>query len=225
MAPSHIFRRVYLWEWPVRIYHWVTAAAVVVLAGTGLLIGHPLAFMSSGDASGSYWFGTVRFLHFGSAYIFSFALVLRLYWLLVGNRYARWTAFVPVGRFRAYLTDVKRVIRTDVLQIERPPLDFVGHNPVAATTYFLIFVLSLFQIATGFALYAPMSLSWLPQLFAWVSAFMGGDAIVRLGHHTATWVFLLFLAVHVYLVIFHDVVESRGELSSMVGGSRFVEHR
>jgi len=198
---------------------------VMVLAGTGLLIGHPLAFMSSGDASSSYWFGTVRFLHFGSAYVFCYALVLRLYWLLVGNRYARWTAFVPVGRFRAYLTDVKKVLRTDVLQIERPPLDFVGHNPLAATVYFLIFVLSLFQIATGFTLYAPMSLAWLPQIFAWVSPFMGGDAIVRLWHHTAAWVFLLFLAVHVYLVIFHDVVESRGELSSMVGGSRFVEHR
>lgn len=225
MTPSHIFRRVYLWEWPVRIYHWITAAAVTVLAGTGLLIGHPLALMSSGEASSSFWFGTVRFLHFSAAYLFFFALVLRLYWMFAGNRYARWSAFVPLGRFREYVTDVKKVIRTDVLQIEKPPLDFVGHNPVAATTYFAIFVLSVFQIATGFTLYAPTSLSWLPQLFAWVSPLMGGDATVRLWHHAATWVFLLFAGVHVYLVIFHDVVESRGELSSMVGGSRFVEHR
>jgi len=222
---KHIFRRVYLWEWPVRIYHWITAAAVTVLAGSGLLIGAPVAFMSTHDASGGYWFGTVRFLHFAAAYLFFFALLLRIYWLFVGNRYARWTAFIPVGRFRAFLRDAKEVIRTDVLQIRKPPLDFVGHNPVAAMTYFFIFVLSLFQIATGFALYAPTSLSWLPQLFAWVSPLMGGDATVRLWHHAATWVFLLFLGVHVYLVIFHDVVESRGELSSMVGGSRFVEHQ
>jgi Ni/Fe-hydrogenase 1 B-type cytochrome subunit len=225
MSSVHIFRRVYLWEWPVRIYHWITAAAVSLLASTGLLLGYPLALMSSGDASGSFWFGTVRFLHFSAAYLFFFALVLRLYWLFMGNRYARWTAFIPVGRFRTYLTDVKKVIRTDVLQFEKPPLDFMGHNPVAATTYFAIFLLSLFQIATGFALYAPTSLSWLPQLFAWVSPLMGGDATVRLWHHATMWVFLLFLAVHVYLVVFHDVVESRGELSSMVGGSRFVEHR
>ena len=225
MTPSHIFRRVYLWEWPVRIYHWITAAAVTVLAGTGLLIGHPLALMSSGEASSSFWFGTVRFPHFSAAYLFFFALVLRLYWMFAGNRYARWSAFVPIGRFREYFTDVKKVIRTDVLQIEKPPLDFMGHNPVAATTYFVIFVLSVFQIASGFALYAPTSLSWLPQLFAWVSPLMGGDATVRLWHHATMWPFLLFLGMHVYLVIFHDVVESRGELSSMVGGSRFVEHR
>ncbi len=224
MSSVHIFRRVYLWEWPVRIYHWLTAAAVTVLAGTGLLIGHPLALMSSEQAYQGYWFGTVRFLHFASAYVFFFALVLRVYWLFMGNRYARWTAFIPVGRFGEFFRGAAQVIRTDVLQIQKPPLDFIGHNPIAAMTYFFIFVLSMFQIVTGFALYAPTSLSWLPQLFVWVSPLMGGDATVRLWHHAATWVFLLFLGVHVYLVIFHDVVESRGELSSMVGGSRFVEH-
>lgn len=228
MAPQtpgvkHIFRRVYLWEWPVRIYHWLTAAAVAVLAATGLLIGAPLAFMTTSSASGSYWFGTVRFLHFASAYLFFFALVLRVYWLFMGNRHARWSAFVPIGRFREYVRDLWGVIRTDVLQLRKPPLDFVGHNPMAATTYFAIFVLSAFQVASGFALYAPMSASWLPHLFAWVTPLMGGDAHVRLWHHAAMWGFLLFAAIHVYLVIFHDVVESRGELSSMVGGSRFVE--
>jgi Ni/Fe-hydrogenase 1 B-type cytochrome subunit len=86
------------------------------------------------------------------------------------------------------------------------------------------FLLSVFQIATGFALYAPMSAAWLPGLFAWVSPLMGGDAGVRLWHHAGTWAFVLFTVVHVYLVLYHDVVESRGELSSMVGGSRFVEH-
>lgn len=222
---KHIFRRVYLWEWPVRIYHWITAAAVTVLAGSGLLIGAPLAFMSTHEASAGYWFGTVRFVHFAAAYLFFFALVLRVYWLLVGNSHARWSAFIPVGRFGAYLRELWAVIRTDVLQLQKPPLDFVGHNPVAATTYLVIFVLSVFQIATGFALYAPMSGSWLPGLFAWVSPLMGGDATVRLWHHAATWAFLLFAVIHVYLVLFHDIVESRGELSSMVGGSRFVEHR
>jgi Ni/Fe-hydrogenase 1 B-type cytochrome subunit len=224
MATKHIFRRVYLWEWPVRIYHWTTAAAVAVLAATGLLIGAPLAFLTTGEAYEHRWFGTARFLHFAAAYVFFFAFVLRVYWLFVGNRYARWSAFVPLGRLRQYAADVWSVVRTDVLQLQKPPLDFIGHNPVAATTYLVIFVLTAFQIATGFALYAPMSGSWLPSLFAWIVPLMGGDANVRVWHHAATWAFLLFAAVHVYLVLFHDVVESRGELSSMIGGSRFVEH-
>jgi len=222
---KHIFRRVYLWEWPVRIYHWVTALAVVALAATGLMIGAPVAVISTREAYAGYWFGTVRFVHFPAGDLFFFALVLRVYWLFVGNVHARWSAFIPVGRFGSFFRDMWAVIRTDVLQLQKPPLDFVGHNPMAATTYAFIFLLSVFQIATGFALYAPMSAAWLPGLFAWVSPLMGGDAGVRLWHHAGTWVFLLFAAVHVYLVLYHDVVESRGELSSMVGGSRFVEHQ
>ena len=73
---KHIFRRVYLWEWPVRIYHWVTAAAVAVLAATGLLIGAPVAFMTQHQASAGYWFGTVRFLHFTAAWVFAVMFAL-----------------------------------------------------------------------------------------------------------------------------------------------------
>lgn len=222
---KHIFRRLYLWEWPVRIYHWVTAAAVVVLAGTGLIIGAPVALQTTHEAYANYWFGTVRFLHFTAAWLFFVMFALRVYWLFVGNRYARWSAFVPVGRVGTFVRDLWGVIRTDVLQLQKPPMDFVGHNPLAATTYLAIFVLSAFQIATGFGLYTPMSGAWIPSLFAWVVPFFGGDANVRLWHHAVTWVFLLFAAIHVYLVLYHDVVESRGELSSMVGGSRFVEHQ
>lgn len=225
MDQSHVFLRVYLWQWPVRFYHWMTAGCVVVLAATGVIIGNPPAVLSAADASASYWFGTVRFVHFATAYVFTCVFLVRMYWMFAGNRFARWTAFVPVGRFRAYLKEMWQVARVDVLQLQKQPLDTLGHNPMAATAYLAIFVLSLFQIASGFALYAPMSLAWLPRLFAWITPLFGGDAGLRLWHHAAMWAMLLFALVHVYLVIFHDVVESRGELSSMVGGSRFVEHR
>lgn len=224
MAQDHIFRRVYLWEWPVRFYHWMTAGCVLVLAVTGIVIGNPPSLFPAGDASGSYWFGTVRLLHFCAAYVFLFTFVIRMYWMFTGNHFARWTAFVPVGRVRAYLREMWQVFRVDVLQLQKQPLDTLGHNPMAASSYLVVFALSLFQIVTGFALYAQMSRAWIPQLFAWVAPLMGGDAGLRLWHHTAMWGLLLFAMVHVYLVIFHDVVESRGELSSMVGGSRFVEH-
>ena len=35
------FGRVYVWQLPVRVYHWVNALCVVALACTGYLIGHP----------------------------------------------------------------------------------------------------------------------------------------------------------------------------------------
>ena len=54
-------REVYVWELPVRIYHWVNMACVVALCITGYLIGDPPAFMRGTEASFNYWFGTVRF--------------------------------------------------------------------------------------------------------------------------------------------------------------------
>ncbi len=36
-------REVYVWELPVRIFHWVNATVIVVLCITGYLIGHPPA--------------------------------------------------------------------------------------------------------------------------------------------------------------------------------------
>lgn len=221
------YERVYIWEWPVRMYHWTTVGSLVVLVATGLLIGRPLALMSGGDASSRFWFGWTRFLHFASAYTFTFAFLLRLYWMVKGNRYSRWTAFIPVTgeRIKRHLGGMIKVLRHDLLQTEREPIDFVGHNPLSATTYLLLFVLTIFEIATGFALYAPMSQSWLPPMFAWITPMMGGDAGVRWWHHIAMWPFILFTFAHVYLCVFHDVVEAHGEISSIVSGSRFVEHR
>ena len=81
------------------------------------------------------------------------------------------------------------------------------------------------MVVTGFALYAAMSDSWFAHLFAWIVPCMGGDAVVRQWHHAVTWVFVLFVMVHVYLASFHDYVEARGEVSSIINGTRFVERR
>jgi len=40
-ATNAIYRRVYVWELPVRAFHWVNGFAVTALAITGWLIGHP----------------------------------------------------------------------------------------------------------------------------------------------------------------------------------------
>ena len=219
------FDRLYIWERPVRLYHWVTASSVVVLVATGLLIAHPPALVSGADASSSYRFGIVRLIHFIAAFAFTFMFVLRVYWMFAGNRYANWRNFLPItpSLFKRQFAQVKQVVKVDVLQIQVEPTEIAGHNALAAWTYTCLFAATVFQMATGFSLYAPMSGSWLPQLFTWVTPLMGGDAVVRQWHHIAAWFFILFTGVHVYLSVYHDIVESRGELSSMVSGSKYVK--
>ena len=218
------FERVYIWEAPVRLYHWVTVACMLVLVATGLLIGHPVAILTSGDASASQWFGNVRFFHFAAAFVALFAFVIRLYWMFAGNRYARWSNFLPItpSLLGAQFRQVVQVIKVDLLQLQGKPLEVKGHNALAAWSYTTIFLLTVFEVVTGLGLYAPMSGWWLPQLFTWVVPLMGGDAEVRMWHHLATWGFVAFTLIHVYLCVYHDYVEGHGEISSMVSGAKFV---
>jgi len=213
--------RVYVWELPVRLYHWVNALCVVALAVTGFLIGRPLAIQMSAEASFSYWFGWVRFAHFVAAFIFFFNFLGRIYWGFVGNTYASWRNFIPYRREQ--LQEVGEVLKVDILQATVKPMESIGHNALAGITYFLTFLAFLFQCLTGFGLYSAMSQAWLPKMFAWVVPMMGGDFAVRQWHHMAMWFFVVFAMVHVYLVFYHDYVEGRGVISSMAGGWKFVE--
>ncbi len=214
-------KRVYVWEIPVRIYHWLNALVVATLAVTGYLIGNPLAIQSSAEAYLGYWFGTVRFIHFVAAFIFFFNFLFRIYWGFAGNKYADWKNFIPYTK--KYIRECYDVLKLDILHIKVKPFISVGHNALAGLTYFLTFLAFLFQSITGFGMYSAMSDSFFPKLFAWVVPFLGGDFAVRQWHHLMMWFFIIFAVVHVYIVFYHDYVERRGVLSSMAGGWKFIE--
>ena len=216
----HLRYYVYVWEFPVRLFHWVNAICIVVLAVTGYLIGNPLAIHSASEASQQYWFGTNRFIHFAAAYIWFFNALIRIYWGFVGNQYIRFRNFLPLRKEQ--WQEILRVLRVDVLQIWKGATFSIGHNTLAGVAYTVGFLAFLFQVFTGFGMYAAMSDNWFVELFAWVVPLMGGDHLVRLWHHIMLWFFVVFFFIHVYLSAYHDYVEATGTISSMVGGWKFV---
>jgi len=219
------FKRVFVWELPVRIFHWVNVLCVIVLSLTGFLIANPPALLSNAEATNLHSFGIVRFIHFVAAYIFFFNMILRVYWSFVGNKFASWRAFWPFSK--KTWSNFKHVLKIDILLFNEKVPDekniSIGHNSVAILSYLLLFIVALVSVFTGFALYADTANWWLPKLFAWVTPMLGGDFMVRNIHHIAMWVFILFTLVHVYLVFYHDWLEGRGEVSSMFGGYKFVQ--
>ena len=218
------FKRVYVWELPVRIFHWLNVLSLFVLVITGFLIANPPALLSSAEATNLHSFGIVRFLHFTAGYFFFFVLILRVYWAFMGNRFASWKAFWPFTKKN--WNNFWHVMKIDIMLMNDKEEDVtkisIGHNSVATLSYVVMFVLALVQIITGFALYGDMASWWLPKMFGWVIPLFGGDFIVRNIHHTAMWLFIFFAMVHVYLVFYHDWLEGRGEVSSMFGGYKFV---
>ena len=143
------------------------------------------------------------------------------YWGFVGNRYARLNNFIPLKK--SQWKEVLEVIKVDILMIKNKPVDSIGHNALASLIYFGTFWAFLLQSITGFGLYAKMSQSFFPQLFAWTIPLMGGDLMARQIHHFLMWFFILFAIVHIYLVFYHDYIEQRGETSSIIGGWKFIE--
>lgn len=219
IAQSPVYRRVYVWELPVRFYHWLNALCITVLGITGYLIGRPFSIVYMPEAWQQYWFGTVRVVHFVAAYTFMFNFIARIYWGFVGNRYARWDQFIPLKKEQ--WSEILHVLQVDILQTRiRGPIS-IGHNMLAGVIYFLTFLVFVVQVLTGFGLYAAMSDATLPQMFTWVPTLMGGDILVRYVHHVLLWFYALFVLIHVYLVFYHDYVEGRGTTSSIVGGWKF----
>jgi len=224
ISRTYDFKRVLVWGLPVRIFHWLNVLCIVVLGATGFIIADPPALMSTAEASESYWFGTVRMIHFTTAYVFLLNYIARIYWAFRGNYYSNWRAFFPFSK-KAW-GNIKHVLKIDILlqneEVEVLKNISVGHNYVASLSYVVLFLLALVQIFTGFGLYAPTSGWWLPKLFAWVPWVLGDEMTTRFVHHMSTWLFVIFTLVHVYLVFYHDWLEGRGESSAMISGYKFV---
>lgn len=215
-------RRVFVWELPVRIYHWLNALCILALIVTGFYIGDPFAIQSSKEATHQFTMGWVRTIHFVAAYIFFFNFMFRIYWGFVGNRYADWKNFIPTNK--TFLKHMWQVFKIDILMIKNKEDHLaIGHNAMAGFIYFITFILFLIQCLTGFGLYAATSTFWFAKLFKWVPYVTGGDFALRQIHHWTMWAFILFVIVHIYLVFYHDYVEGRGEISSMGGGWKFIE--
>ena len=207
----------YVWEWPVRITHWVNALAIVVLSVTGVLIGYPyLVGVDSGFAMG--W---VRFVHFVAAYVLTASMLARIYWMFAGNHHASWRAFLPwlTPEGRRNFIKMLRYYTFTGKQISYE----VGHNPVAAVAYAGVFALIIIQIVGGFALYGQYNPAGTLSAVTAPLLNLVGSQWLRLIHHGIMWLFAGFLINHVYSAVLMDIKERNGTLSSIFGGYRYIE--
>ena len=218
--PTGDYKWVYLWEWPIRAMHWAAAGSIVVLVVTGFYIGKPY-FITHGEASAHYLMGWMRFLHFAAAGVFVATAIVRVYWLFAGNQFERWRALFPVTK-HDWVNLVKQVKFYLMIQPEKAP-HYLGHNPLQQLSYTGLYVIAAVQVITGFAMYGqsrPGGLWY--TLFGWVVPLLGGIQVVHFVHHVFTWLFIIFIPIHVYLALRADLLERTGTISSIVSGGRFV---
>lgn len=213
-------KAVYVYEAPVRLWHWVNASAITVLAITGYFIGQPLP-TTPGEASSQYLMGYIRFAHFAAAYLFAIGLAGRLYWAIVGNHHARELFTLPLFT-GAYWREVGKMLKWYAFLIPQPN-QYVGHNPMARLAMFFgFFLFSLFMVCTGFALYGEgaQAGSWANRLFGWVIPLFGQSQDVHTWHRMGMWGMVMFIMLHVYAAIREDIMGRQSIVSTMISGYR-----
>jgi Ni/Fe-hydrogenase 1 B-type cytochrome subunit len=215
--------RIYIWQLPVRVAHWLLFFSVLILSATGYYIGHPFISVP-GPAKEHFAMGTARAIHLYTAIVFTLAVLVRIfYWSFAGNRYARLTEFIPLSRRR-----LRSFWKTLLyyLFLRRHPDVYPGHDGLAGMTYGIIFATYLVLIATGLALYtvyAPVASPF--QVFDFLVPVFNGLQVARLIHHICMWVVLIFAVIHIYSAVLWSLIEDSGEMDSIFTGYKFWPKR
>ena len=212
---------VFVYEAPVRIWHWLNALSIGILAITGYLIASPLPSVS-GEASDNFLMGYIRFTHFAAAYVFAVAFLARIYWALVGNHHARQLFILPITD-KEWWSGILQELRWYMF-LEKVPKKYIGHNPLAhLCMFFGIAIGGIFMITTGFALYGEGAQegSWSHAVFtSWVIPLFGQSQNVHTWHHMVAWMIVWFIIVHVYAALREDIMSRQTIVSAIVSGSR-----
>ena len=213
---------VYVYEAPLRLWHWINAGAIVVLCVTGYFIGSPLPTIGWGEAYDAFLFGYIRFAHFTAAYVLAIGFILRIYWAIVGNHHARQLFYLPVWSGH-WWREVFFELRW-YLFLERKPKKYIGHNPLAQLAMFCFITLGLlFMIVTGFALYGEGAQEghWTHTLFtSWVIPLFGQSQDVHTWHHLGMWWIIIFMIIHIYVAVREDIMSRQSIVSTMISGHR-----
>ncbi len=215
--PNRWVRR-YVWQRPIRVFHWVYALATVVLFGTGLWIAWP-AFSASGEAYDTFVFARVRTIHFAAGYIFLVAFLWRAVYFFIGNKYAR-SGFPYVWRrdwWRALFQQAHEYATLDIKEAKP------GHNALAGLAYVIFPIgLGILLILTGFALYGQdHEGGFWEHWTGWVIPLFGGSFPTHMWHRLFAWGFAFFVIIHVYIVMVDSWAYRNGIIESMISGEKF----
>ena len=198
----------------IRIFHWLRALAILILVITGFYISWP--FLVAPESSDVLVQGYIRAAH----QIFGFLLVsitlVRAYLFFFGKSDIERRSFKDVLSPKSWLTQLKSYLWMG-------HLDKAGvYGPLQFVTYFAISVVAFLICVTGLVLYANVYHQGLGGMLGgmanWVTMMMGGLAPVRIWHHYFTWVFIIFVVIHVYMAVWSGIRFKHNSVDSIVSG-------
>ena len=129
-------QKVLVWDWPVRLGHWLMVGGFIV------------AWLTSESE-------TYRLVHAISGGVVVAVALFRLPWGFIGSRYARFVDFVRgPGSVIGYLRSLLRL----------EPDHHTGHNPAGGWAIVLLLGLGIATSLVGWAMYNELGGEWLEDL-------------------------------------------------------------
>ncbi len=208
---------VYVWDLVVRATHWLIVFSMLVLAATGIYLGHPFVD-ASGPAREHFVTGYAKVIHSYAAIVFALSVASRIVWMFLGPRRSGWRQFIPTSRRRrrGLIDSVKFYT---FVQHDPPPV--IGHNPLAGLTYVAVYGLYFVMIATGFALYSVSAHTYM-RVWQFLLPIFHGAQGARWLHHVVMWLLLGFVVHHLFSALLVARVEKNGTLDSIFSGYKFL---
>ncbi|MCP1119934.1 cytochrome b/b6 domain-containing protein [Robbsia andropogonis] len=183
-------RRKIIQPWWVRLTHWLTALAIVIMVPSGWQVynASPLfawwVFPSSVTLGG--WLGGALQWHFAGMWLlfgsFSIYLLVNLLTGRLVRRFGQW-------RPRSFIVDL-----VAALTLKLKHADPSRYNAVQKVAYLCAMLDLVILVLSGLALWKPVQLSWLRIL-------MGGYDAARYVHFAAMSFLVGFIVIHLLMVL------------------------
>lgn len=121
-------KKILVWDLPTRVGHWLLVASFAVAWLTG---------------ESEEW----RLVHVAAGYTMLAVLAFRIFWGVVGTRYARFSSFLFTPRqAMGYLSGLLRGDKSH----------WVGHNPAGSYAIYLLILFGLSAAVSGWAAYSEI---------------------------------------------------------------------
>jgi len=206
----------YVWPYPMRLFHWGMVISIGVLSFTGYYIHNPFIV---GQVQHPFLMAGFRFVHeaFGMAFLALF--IMRIYLFFAGNRWMNWRQYVPLKK--EHFEEMIKVMKFYCF-ITPKAVSKIGHNRMAAFSYVGLYALVAIEILTGLVMFERLRHSailgffvgWIPRLIAFPE--------LRLIHFLLMFVFIAFAVFHVHLAMLISREEKRGLMDSIFIGYKVI---
>ena len=204
----------------MRINHWAMAISIIVLIVTGFYIAEPFT-ISTGETVDKFFMGDVRFYHILFGVFLVFIFIWRIYLAFFSRFHADWKDFFAWTNIKNTIKQLKFYM----LISKEPPEHTHLYGPLQSVAYggllFMLFLIVLTGLILMGAGYHAGLTAFVYVLLKPFETLMGGLAGVRWIHHILTWLFILFIIVHVYMAFWYDAIFKEGTISSMISGRLF----